>query len=78
MLSSYAGSAYIAELRSAIDRLSERLPEATWVDLQQIADERIIFRSGAEIVNFNSQIWESLVTVKHFRNYFSTRSQFRC
>jgi predicted DNA-binding transcriptional regulator YafY len=35
MLESYAGNAYIEELRSAIARLSERLPEATWVDLQK-------------------------------------------
>jgi predicted DNA-binding transcriptional regulator YafY len=61
MLETYAGSAYADELRSAIARLSERLPEATWVDLQQIADERILFRGGAEILNFNPQIWESLV-----------------
>ncbi|HAX76348.1 MAG TPA: DNA-binding protein, partial [Cyanobacteria bacterium UBA11372] len=40
MLQAYAGSAYAEELRSAIARLSERLPEQTWVDLQQIADER--------------------------------------
>lgn len=32
MLQSYAGSAYAAELRSSIARLSERLPEQAWVD----------------------------------------------
>lgn len=62
MLSSYAGSAYVSELRSAITRLSERLPDKTLVDLQQIADERIIFRSGAETLNFNPEIWEQLVS----------------
>lgn len=60
MLEVYAGSAYASELRSAIARLSERLPEQTWVDLQQIADERIIFRPGAEI-NLNPEIWSQLV-----------------
>ncbi|KGF71817.1 hypothetical protein DO97_15115, partial [Neosynechococcus sphagnicola sy1] len=34
MLEAYAGSAYVGELRSAIARLGERLPEQTWVDLQ--------------------------------------------
>lgn len=60
MLEAYAGSAYAPELRSSIKRLSERLPEQTWVNLQQIADERIIFRSGAEI-NLNPEIWSQLV-----------------
>ena len=59
MLESYAGSAYVNELRSAIARLSERLPEAAWVDLQKIADERILFRSGAEI-NLDPEIWHKL------------------
>lgn len=59
MLSSYAGSAYVDELRSAIARLSERLPEATWVDLQQVADERILFSSGASI-NLDPEIWHGL------------------
>ncbi|MDS3860595.1 WYL domain-containing transcriptional regulator [Thermosynechococcaceae cyanobacterium BACA0444] len=59
MLESYSGSVYAQNLRSAITRLSERLPEQAWVDLQTIADERIIFRSGAEI-NLNPDIWHSL------------------
>lgn len=79
MLETYAGSSYIDELRSAIARLSERLPEATWVDLQQIADERILFRSGAEILNFNPQIWENLVTAtrksqKVWMSYYAATS----
>lgn len=61
MLSSYASSTYAKELRSAIARLSERLPEQTWIDLQQLADERIIFSSGAEILNLNPRFWEHLV-----------------
>ena len=59
MLESYAGSAYVHELRSAIARLSERLPEATWVNLQKIADERIFFRAGASI-NLDPEIWHKL------------------
>ncbi len=59
MLESYAGSMYAQDLRSAITRLSERLPEQAWLDLETIADERIIFRSGAEI-NLNPDIWHSL------------------
>lgn len=59
MLEVYAGSAYAVELRSAIARLSERLPEQTWVDLQQVADERILFRSGAEI-DLDPEVWHKL------------------
>lgn len=59
MLEAYAGSAYVEELRSAIARLSERLPEATWIDLQQVADERIFFRAGASI-NLDPKIWHDL------------------
>ncbi|MBW4623718.1 MAG: transcriptional regulator [Cyanosarcina radialis HA8281-LM2] len=61
MLAAYAGSAYEEELRSSIERLSERLPEQTWIDLQQLADERIIFRSGAQMVNLDPQIWQQLL-----------------
>ena len=60
MLQAYSGSTYSTELRSAIDRLSERLPEQTWIDLQRIADEGIVFRSGAEN-NLNPKIWNQLV-----------------
>jgi predicted DNA-binding transcriptional regulator YafY len=76
MLETYSGSTYVNELRTAIARLSERLPEKTWIDLQQIADERILFRGGAEILNFNPQIWEDLVTAtrqsqKVWMSYFA-------
>lgn len=80
MLESYAGSAYATELRSSIARLSERLPEQTWVNLQQIADERIIFRPGAEI-NLKPEIWSQLVeacrTSKQvqIRYYTASRNQ---
>lgn len=60
MLQAYSGSTYATELRSAIARLSERLPEQTWIDLQRIADERIIFRSGAETY-LNPEIWNQLL-----------------
>lgn len=60
MLESYAGSTYANELRSSLTRLSERLPEQTWVDLQQIADEKILFRAGAETY-INPKIWSQLV-----------------
>lgn len=60
MLEAYAGSTYAKELRSSIARLSERLPEQTWVDLQQIADEKILFRAGAETY-INPEIWSQLV-----------------
>jgi len=59
MLEAYAGSAYAQELRSAIARLAERLPEQTWVDLQQVAEERIVFRSGAE-TRLDPVIWQGL------------------
>lgn len=59
MLESQAGAAYSAELRSAIARLAERIPEQAWLDLQAIADERFSFRSGAEI-DLNPDIWHGL------------------
>lgn len=59
MLASYAGLPYREDLQSAIARLSERLPEQTWVDLQQVADERILFRAGAE-TNLDAAIWHQL------------------
>lgn len=59
MLEAYAGSAYSFELRSAIAQLSKRLPEQTWVDLQQVAQERVLFRAGAEI-DLNPEIWHKL------------------
>ncbi len=59
MLEAWAGSAYAVELRSAIARLAERLPEQTWLDLQSIAEDRIIFRAGAA-VNLDPAIWQQL------------------
>lgn len=59
MLESYSGSTYASELHSAIARLGERLPEQTWVDLQQVANEQILFRAGAEI-DLDPQVWHNL------------------
>jgi predicted DNA-binding transcriptional regulator YafY len=53
LLESCAGSSYQEELQSAIARLSERLPEQTWVNLQQL------FRSGVE-TDLNSELWRTL------------------
>ncbi len=59
MLETYAGSVWAEKLRSAIERLKERLPEETWVDLQELAEERILFRAGAQI-DLNPEIWHQL------------------
>jgi len=59
MLEAYAGSAYAPQLRSAIGRLAQRLPEQEWLDLQQLADERLIFRAGAE-THLDWEIWQRL------------------
>lgn len=59
MLENYAGSAYAEELHSAIARLAERIPEQTWVDLQQVADEQIIFRGGGGI-DLSPEVWQGL------------------
>ena len=61
MLEAYSGSTYEKELHSSIERLSERLPEQTWIDLQQLADERIIFRSGAHGADLDPDIWQQLL-----------------
>ncbi|ACB50542.1 hypothetical protein cce_1192 [Crocosphaera subtropica ATCC 51142] len=81
MLESYAGSAYEKELRSSIERLSERLPEQTWINLQQLADERIIFRSGAEM-KLDPEIWQNLLEASRqskriwIHYYAATRNQY--
>jgi predicted DNA-binding transcriptional regulator YafY len=61
MLEGCAGAAYSLQLRSAIQRLGERLPETIWVNLQQVASDRILFRTGAKI-DIDPQIWHSLET----------------
>lgn len=59
IMEAYVGSAYQAELQGAIARLAERLPEKSWVNLQQLAENRVLFRPGAE-VNLDPQIWQDL------------------
>lgn len=59
MLSVYSGSVYQEQLQSAIHQLAQRLPEQTWVDLQQVADDAVMFRIGAEL-NLNPEIWHTL------------------
>ena len=59
ILEAYAGSAYAEDLRSAIARLAKRLPEQSWVDLQQLANENVLFRAGAEL-DLDPEIWHNL------------------
>lgn len=59
MLSAYAGSAYQSHLEGAIARLAERLPEQTWVDLQQLAQQKVLVRAGAEL-DLDPEIWQQL------------------
>ncbi len=61
MLENYAGSAYRQELETAIAHLRDRLPEQTWVDLQQLSVERILFRSGVE-TDLDPELWRDLET----------------
>ena len=59
MLAAYGGSAYSVELQSAIEQLVKRLPEQTWVDLHQLVDEHVMFRSGAEL-DLDPNTWQTL------------------
>ncbi len=59
MLASYSGSAYREQLQSAIEQLAKRLPEQTWVDLQQLTDDAVMFRVGAEL-DLDPDIWHTL------------------
>jgi predicted DNA-binding transcriptional regulator YafY len=59
MLEAYAGSAYRSQLQSAIEQLAERIPDQAWVDLQQLAQEHILFRVGAEL-DLDPHIWQVL------------------
>jgi predicted DNA-binding transcriptional regulator YafY len=65
MLEAYAGSAYEKQLRSSIERLAERLPEQTRINLEQLAQERINFRSGAQMLHLNPEVWEQLEWACH-------------
>lgn len=59
-LEAYAGSVYEQDLRSSIQELAKRLPEKIWVDLQALAQERINFRNGAELLNLDPSIYQDL------------------
>lgn len=59
MLEAYAGSPYALQLQSAIARLSERLPETIWVNVQQLTQEHILFGAGAEI-DLDPDIWHKI------------------
>jgi len=61
MLQAYAGSAYAEVLKSAIEQLSRRIPEQTWVDLHGLAGDRVMFREGAEL-DLDPEIWHKLET----------------
>lgn len=65
MLEAYVGSPYEKQLQSSIERLAERLPDQTRVNLEQLAQERIIFRSGAKMIHLNPEIWEQLESACH-------------
>jgi predicted DNA-binding transcriptional regulator YafY len=64
MLKAYSGTAYRQELETAIARLSERLPEQNWVDLQKLSEEHLLFRAGATI-DLDPVIWNNLENACH-------------
>jgi predicted DNA-binding transcriptional regulator YafY len=64
MLKAYSGTAYRRELETAIARLSERLPEQNWVDLQKLSEEHLLFRDGATI-DLDPLIWNNLEHACH-------------
>lgn len=72
MLEAYTGTTYQAELRSAIARLAERLPEQTWVDLQQLANENVLFRAGATL-DLDPEIWQTLETACQLKQRVAMR-----
>ncbi|MEM8806798.1 MAG: WYL domain-containing transcriptional regulator [Cyanobacteria bacterium P01_G01_bin.38] len=60
MLSAYAGSAYGLELQSAMEQLAKRLPAEMQVDLQALAEERVLFNPRA-VVSIDQEIWQKLM-----------------
>jgi predicted DNA-binding transcriptional regulator YafY len=64
MLKAYSGTAYRNELETAIARLSERLPEQNWVDLQKLSEEHILFRAEATL-DLDPVIWNNLENACH-------------
>jgi predicted DNA-binding transcriptional regulator YafY len=59
MLQSYVGSVYEQDLKSAISRLADRLPEVSWVDLQELAEDNVVFRSSG-VIDLDPIIWRDL------------------
>ena len=59
MLSAYSGSAYQSELEGAISQLAKRLPDNISVDLQQLSEQNVMFRVGAEL-DLDAEIWQQL------------------
>jgi predicted DNA-binding transcriptional regulator YafY len=64
MLKAYGGSAYRQELETAIKSLSDRLPTQTWVDLQKLAEEHVLFGSEAK-VDLDPEVWSDLMMACH-------------
>jgi predicted DNA-binding transcriptional regulator YafY len=64
MLKAYSGTAYRRELETAIARLSERLPEQNWVDLQKLSEEHMLFRAEATL-DLDPVIWNNLENACH-------------
>jgi predicted DNA-binding transcriptional regulator YafY len=64
MLKAYSGTAYHNELETAIARLSERLPEKNWVDLQRLSEEHVLFRAGA-VIDLDPEVWRNLENACH-------------
>ncbi|WP_017660805.1 helix-turn-helix transcriptional regulator [Baaleninema simplex] len=65
MLSGYTGL-YERELRDAIEQLTKRLPDSTWIDLQQLADERMVFGVGAKTA-IDPEVWRTVVEATRSR-----------
>jgi predicted DNA-binding transcriptional regulator YafY len=59
MLGAYGGSAYREELEGAISQLAKRLPEKTYVDLQQLVQDNVLVRGGAELA-LDAHVWNVL------------------
>lgn len=83
MLEAYGGSAYEGTLRSAIQQLVNRLPEQSQVNLQQMADERVLFIPRATVA-LDQAIWQKLafacqmnrqVRMRYFTAQRSTESE---
>lgn len=61
MLKTYSKSVYVKELESGIARLAQRLPQKNWYNFQNLVNEQVLFRAGAEI-DLEPQVWHDLET----------------